>query len=202
MECIRDVRKAIDSYNELFEPLQHNLTCLKNHGVDISSLPRIVSDKTVQDYLDEAPMMWDAVLKKTFRKKEEIMSIQLQEMTFLKEDLENFFMSIREFRNNFRSNAPFSFTGTPSEAYKLMDEHASQLVAKEIEAKAFNEKEELFELQISKYQETNDTRTELKLLKYVWDMKALVIGYYYYYHPYHHYHYHHHHYYHYHHYHY
>jgi dynein heavy chain len=91
-------------------------------------------------------------------------------------------MSIREFINNFRQNAPFSFTGTPSEANKLMDEHASQLVAKEIEAKAFNEKEELFELQISKYQETNDTRTELKLLKYVWDMKALVIRYYYYYH--------------------
>jgi dynein heavy chain len=102
--------------------------------------------------------------------------MQMKEMESLRDDLEQFFLSIREFRNNFRANAPFAFTGSPSDAYKLMDSHARELVVKEQEAKKFNEMEELFELQISKYQETGDTRTELKLLKTVWDMKALILG--------------------------
>ena len=176
MEDIRDVRKAMDVTKEMFVPLQNILNILKAHGIDLSSISKIVPDKNIQDYLDEAPMMWEAVEKKTFRKKEEIMPLQMKEMDKLKEDLEKFFISIREFRGNFRANAPFSFTGSPSDAYKMMDSHASELSVKEKEARRFNELEELFELVVSKYQETGDTHTELKLLKYVWDMKALILG--------------------------
>jgi dynein heavy chain len=121
-------------------------------------------------------MKWDLVVKKTFRKKEEIMPLQMAEVEKLKVNLEQFYYSIREFRTNFKSNAPFTFTGSPIEAYKMMDYHATELVTKEKEARRFNELEELFELQVSRYPETGDTRTELKLLKYVWDMKALVLG--------------------------
>ena len=83
--------------------------------------------------------------------------MQLREMESLKSQLEQFFLSIREFRNFFRGNAPFTFTGSPMEAYAIMDTHAKQLVMKEKEARRFNELEELFELQISKYPETGDT---------------------------------------------
>jgi len=37
----------------------------------------------------------------------------------------------------------------------------------------YNELEELFELQVSKYPETSDTRRDLKLLKWVWDFKVM-----------------------------
>ena len=104
------------------------------------------------------------------------MPFQMREVEKLKVDLENFFLSIREFRNSFRANAPFTFSGTPAQAYAMMDTHAKDLVSREKDAKKFNMLEELFELQVSKYQETLDTRTELKLLKYVWDLKALVLG--------------------------
>ena len=100
----------------------------------------------------------------------------MREVEKLKVDLENFFLSIREFRNSFRANAPFSLQGTPAQAYAVMDTHAKELVSRERDAKKYNVLEELFELQVSKYQETLDTRTELKLLKYVWDLKALVLG--------------------------
>jgi dynein heavy chain, axonemal len=174
MEDIRDVRKAMDDTQEIFEPLQEVVNTLKAHGVDISSIPNI-GEIPVQDYLDDAPMGWDAVVKKTFKKKEEIMPMQTREVESLKVSLEEFFLSMREFRNSFRKDAPFTFTGTPLEAYRMMDHHAAELVKKETEAKKFNELEELFELQVSKYSETGDTRTELRLLKYVWDMKALVL---------------------------
>ena len=175
MEDIRDVRKAMDITQEMFQPLQDILNTLKSHGVDLSSIPQ-VGERSIQDYLDEAPLAWDAVVKKTFKKKEEIMPMQTREVESLKIQLEQFFLSIREFRNNFRSQAPFTFTGSPVEAYKMLDVHAAELMRKEVEARRFNELEELFELQVSKYPETGDTRTELRLLKYVWDMKAMVLG--------------------------
>lgn len=33
-----------------------------------------------QDFLEEAPMSWDALVKKTFRKKEEILPMQMAEV--------------------------------------------------------------------------------------------------------------------------
>jgi hypothetical protein len=66
-------------------------------------------------------MQWDGVVKKMFRKKEEILPMQLREVEALKVDLEQFFLSIREFRTQFRSNAPFTFAGTTRDAYQIMD---------------------------------------------------------------------------------
>ena len=71
MEDIRDVKKAVDVTQEMFQPMQNILNALKAHGTDMSTLPKI-GDKVLQDYLDEAPMAWDAVIKKTFKKKEEV----------------------------------------------------------------------------------------------------------------------------------
>jgi dynein heavy chain, axonemal len=173
MEDIRDVRKAIDTTQEIFKPLQESLNILKAHGTDLVLLEKI-NGKLVQDYLDEAPLAWDSVVKKTFRKKEEILPMQLGEMENLKLDLETFFLSVREFRNKFRADAPFTFTGDPLLAYADLDKHANELMAKEKEAKRFNELEELFELQVSKYAEMGDTRLELRLLKAVWDIKAQI----------------------------
>jgi dynein heavy chain len=173
MEDIRDVRMAIDTTHEIFKPLQESLNILKAHGTDLVMLEKI-GGKLVQDYLDEAPLAWDTVVKKTFRKKEEILPMQLFEMEHLKVDLETFFLSVREFRNKFRAEAPFTFTGAPKLAYADLDKHAAELAAKEREAKRFNELEELFELQVSKYGEMGDTRQELRLLKQVWDIKAQI----------------------------
>ena len=175
MEHIRDVRQAADVTQEMFEPLQNMINILKAHGTDITSLPK-VGDRPLQDFLDDAPMVWENVVKKTDRKKEDILPMQDIEKELLKTKLEQFFLSIREFRNNFRQNAPFTFTGSPIEAYKMMDSHAQELRNKELEAKQLNELEELFELSVSKYQEASETRVELKLLKNVWDLKALING--------------------------
>jgi dynein heavy chain, axonemal len=147
MGDIRDVRKAMDVTQEMFQPLQEILITIKAHGIDLATLDKI-GDKTVQDYLDEAPMQWDGVVKKMFRKKEEILPMQLREVEALKVNLEQFFLSIREFRTQFRANAPFTFEGSTTEAYAIMDAQAVQLEAKEQEARAYNELEELFELQV------------------------------------------------------
>lgn len=171
MEDIRDVRKANDFTQEIFKPLQESLNILKAHGTDLFSLEKI-GGKVVQDYLDEAPLAWDTVVKKTNRKKEDILPLQLNEVENLKTELEQFFLSMREFRNKFRTDAPFTFTGDPSIAYRELERHAQELGSKQAEAKRYNDSEELFELQVSKYNEIGDTKSELRLLKQVWDVKA------------------------------
>jgi dynein heavy chain len=182
MEDIRDVRMAVEVTNEMFEPLQKAINLIKAHqnSSQVSKEHDIflvkIGDKNVQDCLDEAPMAWESVVKKTFGKKEEIMPIQMKEVEKLKENLEAFFLQMRTFRNTFRKEAPFTFDGSPDAAYKSLDTHAKELITKEVESKRYNDAEELFELQVSKYPETGDTRMEIKLLKYVWDMKSLVMS--------------------------
>ena len=128
MENIRDVRKTSEETKDMFEPLQKILTTLKAHGFDITALPKIGDDSMpMQDYLDESPLLWDSVEKKMFRKKEDIMPLQLREVDLLKGKLEEFYLNIREFRNKFRKEAPFVFSGSPNEAYAMMDEHAIEL---------------------------------------------------------------------------
>lgn len=39
-----------------------------------------------QDFLEESPMSWDALVKKTFRKKEEILPMQMAEVSLYKHE--------------------------------------------------------------------------------------------------------------------
>ncbi|KDO31249.1 hypothetical protein SPRG_03866 [Saprolegnia parasitica CBS 223.65] len=152
MTHIRDVRKQIDATNEMFDPLRQAVHLLKTHGVNIDDTK--IADQTIQDYLEAAPLQWKASIKVA---------------------LDEFYKDMRKFRNDFRANAPFTFAGQPDEAYKMVDEYAVRLAERIKQAKQFNELEELFELQVSKYQETTDTLYELQQLKKVWDMKDMVL---------------------------
>lgn len=174
MTHIRDVRKCTDSTTEMFEPLRDAVHLLKVHGVSIEETK--IADKSLQDYLEAAPMLWESIESKTFKKKEEIMPLQMAEVESIKEELEQFYLDMRKFRNVFRTDAPFGFQGTPDEAYSQMDTFAELLEEKIHQAKQFNELEELFELQVSKYQETVDTAYELKQLKMIWDFKDMILS--------------------------
>ena len=173
MADIRDVRKAMDITQEMFAPLRECCALLKKYQIDVAV--ESVNGKPVLDYLEEAPMQWEGLCKKTFQKKEAILPMQMAEQDALKEELDGFFLQIRDFRNDFRANAPFGFQGQVEEAYAKLDSFASQLFEKEQQAKQYNELEELFELPVSKYQEANDTRSDLKALKGLWDFKGMLI---------------------------
>ena len=172
MAVIRDVRRKMDYFAEIYEPQNECVQLLKKYGVDI--LDENISGKNLQDFLEELPMVWDAMVKKTLKKKEEILPMQMDSVDALKSDLEDFYLSIRSFRGDFRSNAPFKFDGDIAIAYKMMDEYASQLDNLEEKVHKFHEFEDLFELQQSSYPEIGETRSEIKQLKSLWDFKAMV----------------------------
>ena len=195
MSHIRNVRKKMDSMSEMFAPLRDIVQMLKGHGSQVEGL---IGELSVQEYLESAPLKWDALVNKTFRKKEEILPLQNAEVENIKAKLEEFFLSMREFRNDFRKNAPWDLAnltrkvqaldkdkgGSGGEkvlsteiagfAYREIDAYYKKMMEKQSGVAHFNELEELFELPVSKYNEINETGHELVLLKRLWDFQFMV----------------------------
>ncbi len=174
MTVIRDVRRKMEYFSEISGPQNECIHILRKYGIDILNVT--VAMKTLQDYLEGFPLAWEAVVKKTFKKKEEILPMQMSSVDSLKADLDEFYLSIREFRGDFRSNAPFKFDGDYTEAYDKMDKYAHQLDEFNVRVDKFHELEDLFELQQTSYPEIGETRTEIKYLKDLWDFKAMVLN--------------------------
>ena len=204
MKSICDVRKASETFAELWGPFHEMITALKRHNVDVTDV--VINGDSgydLQSYLEEAPTAWELLVKKTFVKKEEILPLQMAEVEILRQNLDAFGVRVLRFRSAFKKEGPFmssapssaasgagpapSFSSISSAstitnansntialAYEEMDRQVDLLTTLEREAVAFNELEELFELQISKYPEMGETRRDLKLLKWIWDFKALV----------------------------
>jgi dynein heavy chain len=178
MGHIRDVRKAMDETADMFGeekrggPLKDTVMLLRTHGISLEGTK--IGEVDVIDFLENAPLKWTATINATFKKKEEIMPLQNAEVEHMKEEVERFFLAMRKFRNGFRANAPFGFQGPPDEAYAQLDTYVGDLADMESRAAALNEIEELFELPVSKYPETVETRKELGLLKQLWDTKSMV----------------------------
>ena len=172
MIIIRNVRRRMEYFAQISAPQNECVQILRKYGIDV--LHVTIADKNLQDYLEEFPLAWEAIVKKTFKKKEEILPFQMNSVDSLKGDLDEFYLSIREFRGEFRSNAPFKFNGECSEAYNIMDIYASQLDTLNQRVEKFHELEDLFELQQTNYPEIGETRTEIKYLKDLWDFKAMV----------------------------
>merc|ERR1719261_277635 len=105
----------------MFEPLHDSLVFLKAEKFRIET--EKVDNKPVLDYLESAPVAWESVVKKTFKKKEEIMPLKDAKVEIIKEEIDAFFLNVRSFRNDFRKNAPFAFAGTPEEAYTIIDDY-------------------------------------------------------------------------------
>jgi dynein heavy chain len=173
MVVIRDVGNKVDGTRAMFEPLRDTLLLLKREGVGLDDIK--VAEADLQEYLESAPLKWDRVVNKTFKKKETIMPLQNLKVEQIKEELEQFFLDMRTFRGSFRTDAPFKFKGAISEAYANMEDKASSMNEMAAQAAIWNVTEELFELQVSKYPEIESTAVEIKLLKLLWDFKDNVM---------------------------
>jgi dynein heavy chain len=172
MSVIRDVRLKTDSVPELFGPQRDCIQILRRYGVDVSN--DTIAGRTVQNFLEEAPLAWEAVVKKTFKKKENIMPMQMASLDALKLDLDQFYLSIRKFRGDFRAQAPFKFEGSCSTAFDVIDSFTSKLDQLEIQIEKFRELEDLFELQPMTYPEIGESRSEIKQLTLLWKFKEVV----------------------------
>jgi hypothetical protein len=141
MGHIRDVKKAMDSSRAMFAPLRETVALLRSHGVHVEQ--QKIGTQSVMEYLETAPLKWDATVNMTFKKKEDIFPLQNAEMDNIKQQVESFFLAMREFRNRFRKTAPFSFSGPAEEAYGAVDAFSKELHTMEGGAAQLNELEEV-----------------------------------------------------------
>lgn len=193
MGNIRDVRCRMDDTIEMLQPLKDTVNLLKQHRVDLddevlhgSAAGReepnsagMRSSEPLLEFLDAASLKWDSLVNFTFRVKEQIMPLQNQEVEFINASLQKFKHQVEDFRGLFKDEkkgAPFSFRGTPDEAYGLISKFRNLYEEKWERAKELNSLEELFELQISKYRTLGQTDSELCVLKTLWDFKAMQVA--------------------------
>ena len=71
MAIIRNVQKKMTYFTELSEPQNKCFQILQKHGVDVFSVT--VVGHNVQDSLESLLMLLETVVKKHFKKKEEIL---------------------------------------------------------------------------------------------------------------------------------
>ena len=175
MGHIRDVRKRVEETNAMFEPLRETINLLKKHGVSMDGA--MIGDDELMDNLENAPMKWEIIVNKAYKKKETIMPMQNAEADQIKSRLTSFVNRIKAFRTEFRNNAPFAFTQKAvDEAYQSIDEYYARLCDLKREAVDFNNLEDLFELEISTWRDLDNTETDLKLLKSLWDLKSVLLS--------------------------
>jgi dynein heavy chain len=186
MGHIRDVRKRADDVNELFEPLRGTIDLLKNHGVGIedASLQLDEGDEDAEpqnlmEFLDQAPISWEQLVNEAYKKKEEIMGFQNAEADALQNRAGQFAKKVERDRKAFREEAPFDVTSTEDptvvkEAYKAVNKFSQLLTKLQADAAALNELEDLFEVDISKLRQIDQSWGDLRMLKGLWDFRAML----------------------------
>ena len=126
MAHIRDVKRSKDARDEMFAPLRDTVAALRMQGLQLDGVR--LGDIHAGEYLETAPLKWEATVSRTFRKKEEIFPMQTAEIDSIKVQVETFTAQMRAFRVTFKAKAPFAFTGHIDQAYGHLDDFEIELV--------------------------------------------------------------------------
>jgi len=163
---IHAVRSKEKSTLKLFGPLRDSVSLLKKYGKAL--------DEYELKLLSDAPMKWDSTVNNVYKTKEKVNNLQNVEVDKIKAKVEAFEHELKEFRREFKENAPFSFDHDPPEAYDLIYEFHKKINAMEEKAAKLTDLEKVFELNVSKHRQIKKNRQENKLLKGVWDLISVV----------------------------
>ena len=128
----------------------------------------------IQAYLEEAPSVWDSLIKLTYQRREEILPFQHDRVEELRGELSRFAESLARFQEGFLRGAPFESGISSADAYRAIDGFLPALQGLEEQAALFNDLEDLFELEVSKWPAFSEVRTGLERLKECWDIHDIV----------------------------
>ncbi len=172
---IRDVRQRMPGMEANFVPLRETVELLKSNAIELDL--GLVGEEEALDFLERAPLAWDNTVNKTFRVKESIQPLQNAMVDFIKRDIADYVSRVKLAHREFRDaqHGPFTWPSDRiKDAYESMDKTYAKMKVLEAEAESFKNLQELFELNKIKAPELVTLRTELKLLKQVWDCVGVV----------------------------
>ncbi|KAG9349499.1 hypothetical protein JZ751_027944, partial [Albula glossodonta] len=159
--AIRDRQITTDQH---FKPLKSTADLLKIYG---QQLP-----EQVYTQLEELPEKWKNLKKVAFTVKHEVAPLQSNEVSVIRRKCVRFEIKQHEFREQFRTEIIFRID--VDDPYKLIDKTNRAVVQLETEMKKLQETAELFEVSFPDYKQLRQCRSDIILVKSVWDMIIFV----------------------------
>uniref|UniRef100_A0A8C4HHK8 Dynein axonemal heavy chain 11 n=1 Tax=Dicentrarchus labrax TaxID=13489 RepID=A0A8C4HHK8_DICLA len=160
--AIRDRQISTEQH---FKPLKSTAELLKTYG---QQLP-----ESVYTQLEELPEKWKSLRKIAFTVKHEVAPLQSNEVSVIRRKCVRFEVKQHEFREQFRTEPIFKIN--VEEPFKLIDKHlclqSNRVVAvMEAEMKKLQDTADLFEVNFPDYKQLRQCRSDIILVKAVWDM--------------------------------
>ncbi|KAE9226456.1 Dynein beta chain, flagellar outer arm [Phytophthora fragariae] len=179
MQCmlhIRDVRRLMrEDLLVNFAPLKDFVALLKLNGIALDM--SYVGKENVLMFLEQAPIRWENMVNKTFKKKEVIQPLQNQMVESIKQEVAEFNRRLALMKDEFKIAAPLhapSDSRAVADVYDQLDAYNAKLSQVEQEAARLMELEDIFELASSKYDVLTMLRANFTTLKHIWDFVALL----------------------------
>lgn len=179
MQCmlhIRDVRRLMrEDLLVNFGPLKDFVQLLKLNGIALDM--SYVGKENVLAFLEQAPIRWENMVNKTFKKKEVIQPLQNQMMESIRQEVAEFNRRLALMKDEFRTVAPIqapSDSRSIADVYGELDVYHAKLAQVEQEAARLMELEDIFELASSKNEILTTLRSNFTTLKHIWDFVALL----------------------------
>ncbi|XP_061653101.1 dynein axonemal heavy chain 11 [Phyllopteryx taeniolatus] len=122
--------------------------------------------------LEELPERWNSLRKIAFTVKHEVAPLQSNEVSVIRRKCVRFEVKQYEFRERFRTEVIFKLG--VEEPYKQIDKSNRAVTAMEAEMKALQDTADLFEVSFPDYKQLRQCRTDIILIKAVWDMVIFV----------------------------
>ncbi|KAG7392404.1 hypothetical protein PHYPSEUDO_000812 [Phytophthora pseudosyringae] len=179
MQCmlhIRDVRRLMrEDLLVNFGPLKDFVALLKLNGIALDM--SYVGKENVLTFLEQAPIRWENMVNKTFKKKEAILPLQNQMMESIRQEVAEFNRRLAAMKEEFKVTAPLQApydNRSIADVYDQLDAYNAKLSQVEQEAARLMELEDIFELASSKYDVLTTLRANFITLKHIWDFVALL----------------------------
>ncbi|XP_076000722.1 dynein axonemal heavy chain 11 isoform X3 [Genypterus blacodes] len=158
------IRARQISNEQHFKPLKSTAKLLKTYG---QQLP-----ESVYTQLEELPEKWNNLKKVAFTVKHEVAPLQANEVSVIRRKLVRFEVKQHEFREQFRTETIFKIN--VEEPYKLIDKSNRTVAVLEEEMKTLQDTANLFEVSFPDYKQLRQCRSDIILVKAVWDMVIFV----------------------------
>ncbi|XP_053327234.1 dynein axonemal heavy chain 11-like [Spea bombifrons] len=126
----------------------------------------------IYSQLEELPERWKNLKKIAFLVKHEVSPLQSNEVSVIRRKCFVFEVKQHEFRNRFKNETVFRFDADGP--YKNLDKTHKNISRLEAEMKTLQSTADLFEVNVPEYKQLRQCRSDIILLKSVWDMVIFV----------------------------
>ena len=148
----------------LFVPLRETIELLKSYNQELP--------EEVHHQLEMLPEKWLHLKRNQIAVRQNVAPLQAQENTKIRQSLTEFDGVQTQFRERFKSDAPFSYDSP--HPYSRLDRVNRALIKQEIKLDKLLKSAVLFEVSYPDFKLIKQCRKDIKLLKQLWDYISLV----------------------------